>query len=367
MNSTGDYNDSFTVCFNMLKMKYQSYENDIDNANFLTPGDRVNVFISFETVLKNISQIKDVDRKMILERDFKIIMESATLNLAAHYKRFFAQNGLETRIFLYYTDLKSDDYDLWSISEDFRSYYEQKFMSNPKFSYLGEMLTGSIIPDVQTISNFINGVYFISTKNFDSSLVPIIIANMDKTWKNLVITGDCYDTQYQFNPRTFLTHYIKRSSGNTLITYNIADTIRNVFFDKESDCEGMISLISSNLTFYNLLLAAKGSKIRSIDTIKGIGYKSIIKYIMKALDSGTIEPTTKNLDIILDIFPEEIQDELKTNFRCVDVVDQYKRLTSEEIFSIEKQIVDRSDNNSLAMLNAKKFYHHQLMLQELTL
>ena len=364
---TGEYTDSFTVCFNMMKLKYQSYDKDIDDANFLAPGDKVNVFISFETVLKNISQIKDVDRKMILERDFKIIMESATLNLAAHYKRFFAQNGLQTRVFLYYTDLKSDDYDLWSIHEDFRSYYEQKFMSNPKFSYLGDMLTSSIIPDVQTISNFINGVYFISTKDFDSSLVPIIVANMDKSWKNLVITGDCYDTQYQFNPRTFLTHYIKRVSGNTTITYTIQDTIKNVFFDKDDDCKGMISLISSNLTFYNLLLAAKGSKIRSIDTIKGIGYKTIIRYIMKALESGKIEPTTKNLDIILDIFPAEIQDDLRVNFKCTDVVDQYRRLTSEELFSIEKQIVDRSDNNSLAMLNAKKFYHHQLMLQELTL
>ena len=362
-----EYTDSFTVCFNMMKLKYQQYDKEIDDMQFLEPTDKVNVFINFETVLKNISQIKDVDRKMILERDFKVLIESATLNLAAHYKRFFAQNGLKTRVFLYYTDLQSDDYDLFSVYDDYRSYYGQKFMTNPKFSYLGDMLTSSIIPDVQTISNFINGVYFISTKNFDSSLVPLIVANMDRSYKNLVITGDCYDTQYQFNPKTFLTHYIKRGVGNTSITYKIEDTIKNIFFDKDGDCKGITSLLSSNLSFYNLLLAAKGSKTRSLDTIKGIGYKTIIKYIMNGLESGTIEPTTNNIDILMDIFPNEIHDDLKMNFQCVDLVDQYKHLTSEEIFTVEKQMIDRSDNNSLMALNSKQFYHHQLMLQELTL
>ena len=59
---TGEYTDSFTVCFNMMKLKYQSYDKDIDDANFLAPGDKVNVFISFETVLKNISQITSTVR-----------------------------------------------------------------------------------------------------------------------------------------------------------------------------------------------------------------------------------------------------------------------------------------------------------------
>ena len=128
-----EYSDSFSVCFNMMKMKYSSYDKDIDEARFLAPDDKVNVFISFETVMKYLASIKDIDRKLVLEREFPVIIASGALNLAAHYKRFFRQNGLQTRVFLYYTDPRSDEYALYDKNDEYRSYYTQKFLHNPHY------------------------------------------------------------------------------------------------------------------------------------------------------------------------------------------------------------------------------------------
>lgn len=360
-----EYSDSFSVCFNMMKMKYSSYDKDIDEARFLTPGDKVNVFISFETVMKYLSQIKDIDKKLILDREHDIIFVTGALNLAAHYKRLFRQNGLQTRVFLYYTDLLSEAYQLYDKNDEYRTYYNQKFLYNPRFSLLGESLTKVVIPEIKLVSEFIPGVYFISAHDFEGSLIPMIIAEMEPGWKNLIISGDAYDTQYQCFPDKYLMHYIKRSPGNVDISFDIARTARLLFFDKEE--RAGIDAMVKNPSFYCLLLAAKGSKPRTIDPIKGFGAKTIMKYIITAVHDGLINPDTSSIELIAENFPEDIREELITNAYCTNLQDQYKRLTNEDIFSVQKQMVDRFDNNSLVALNNDRYYHHQLMLNELTM
>lgn len=360
-----EYSDSFSVCFNMMKMKYSSYDKDIDEARFLNPGDKVNVFISFETVMKYLSQIKDIDKKLILDREHDVILVSGALNLAAHYKRLFRQNGLQTRVFLYYTDLLSDAYQLYDKNDEYRTYYNQKFLYNPHFSLLGESLTKIVIPEIKLISEFIPGVYFISAHNFEGSLIPMIIAEKEPEWKNLIISGDAYDTQYQCFPDKYLMHYIKRGPGNVDISFDIKKSARLLFFDKE-DRAG-IDVMTSNPSFYCLLLAAKGSKIRTIDTIKGCGAKTIARHIATAITDGSINPDTTSIDLITNTFPEIIWESITDNAYCTNLQYQYKRLTVEDIFSVEKQMVDRFDNNSLLSLNGDRYYHHQLMLNELTM
>ncbi len=360
-----EYSDSFTVCFNMMKMKYSSYDKDIDEARFLTPGDKVNVFINFETVMKYLSQVKDIDKKLILDREHDVIFVTNALNLAAHYKRLFRQNGLETRVFLYYTDLLSDTYQMCDWNDEFRTYYNQKFLYNPRFSLLGESLTKVVIPEIKLVSEFIKGVYFISAHNFEGSLIPMIVAENEPEWKNLIISGDAYDTQYQCYPDKYLMHFINRSPGNVDISFDAKKTARMLFFDKED--HAAIDSVARNPSFYSFMLAAKGSKPRSIDSIKGTGPKTVMKYIVAAINSGTINPDTTSLELIKDAFPEDIREDLMANAYCTNLSEQYKRLTTGDTVSIQKQLVDRFDNNSLMALNGDRYYHHQLMLNELTM
>ena len=360
-----EYSDSFSVCFNMMKMKYSSYDKDIDEARFLNPDDKVNIFINFETVMKYLSQIRDIDKKLILDREHDVILASGALNLAAHYKRLFRQNGLQTRVFLYYTDLTSDSYQLYDKNDEYRTYYNQKFLHNPRFSLLGESLTKIVIPEIKLISEFISGVYFITAHNFEGSLIPMIIAESEPDWKNLIISGDAYDTQYQCFPDKYLMHYIKRSPGNVDISFDIKRSARLLFFDKE-DRVG-IDVMTANPSFYCLLLAAKGSKPRTIDPIKGCGAKTIMRHIANGITNGVINSDTSSIELISDVFPEDIREDMLTNAYCTNLQEQYKRLTTEDIFSVKKQMVDRFDNNSLASLNSGRYYYHQLMLNELTM
>ena len=84
--------DPFSVCFNILKLKYKDYDESLTTKNYLVPNDKVNVFINFESVLKHLSMITDLEKKLILEREFETILISNILNLIGHYKRFFVNN-----------------------------------------------------------------------------------------------------------------------------------------------------------------------------------------------------------------------------------------------------------------------------------
>ena len=68
-----DYNqyDPFSVCFNILKMKYKDYDESISSKDFVQKYDKVNVFINLETVFKHLSMIQDLEKKIVLQRDIK--------------------------------------------------------------------------------------------------------------------------------------------------------------------------------------------------------------------------------------------------------------------------------------------------------
>ena len=95
--------DSFSVCFNVMKIKYATYDQSLDELNFLQPTDKVNVFINLESILRLLSNIKDVDRKVYSCTDFNENIISNIVNLAAHYRKFFRGNNLDTRVYLYMT------------------------------------------------------------------------------------------------------------------------------------------------------------------------------------------------------------------------------------------------------------------------
>ena len=348
-----------------MKQRYQQYDQDISNRpDFIKQGDKVNVFINFESVLKNISMVKDVDRKIILERSFDEIIISESLNLLAHYRRFFRTNKLETRVFLYSTDLESSDFQLLEFNEDYRSYYKQKYLYNPKFSGLGDALVYKIIPQLKLMTEYIDGVYFITAPSIEGSLIPLIVSNLDTSYKNLIITEDLYDTQYQTNP-DFMVHYIKKSTRASVIFCELQKTVSAIFYNDDTQCTN--TDIYNNPCFYKLLLAACGNKHRNIETVKGVGAKTIHNAIMGVLNNGIADASTDNVNVILNGLDIRIREELLVNYECTDLERQYNRLTKEDIYNIENQMTDRTDINSLSIINSAKFYSHPIMLNELTM
>lgn len=358
------YSNPFTVCFTTMKIRYTDYDSSFDRIQFLKPTDKVNVFINFESVLNNLSMVKDIDNKLLLERNFPTILESEMINLCAHYKRFFRGNNLETRVFLYCTDLASDNFNNSKYNDEYRSYYINKYTQNPKFQLLGNKMVERIIPRVAKIMEFIPSVYFINSKNIEGSLVPWIISNEDPSYKNCIVTSDRYDTQYMLRSDSYCVHYLKKSPTGSCVYCQFDKLISDLFkesHDNDSEIE-----IFQNSSFYSTLLAFLGDKSRSIDPLKGFGCKTILKSLSSGIESGQFTKSTMSFDMIAKAFSDE-QTELATeNFNCVNLEKQYSDLTQQDIFSITNQMSDRFDFNSLMQLNKEDYQEYPLMLPELT-
>ena len=359
--------DPFSVCFNLLKLRYRDYDESLTSKDFLTPDDKINVFINLESAYKYLSMILDLDKKLMVQKDFDEIVISNILNLASHYKRFFKGNGLDTKVYLYNTDLKSTEFSQYKYNEDFRSYYLTKFNSNPNFTRLTDHLTQRILPDVKTYCDFIPDVYYISAKNIEGSLVPYVFAKNDEVRKNLIIGSEIYDTQYSLIPR-FVNHYIHRSYNTNAVYSDVNGYMKELTSNsKEKECDiSQLSNIFNNNSIYCSLMSVLGDKPRSIDKIYGIGIKTFQKKLEEAMMQNIIGTNTTSPEVIGDIFKDgEIKEEFINNFYCSYIPSMYEDLTDAEKKSILSQQTDRIDINTLKALNDSKFYNHKIILEGL--
>lgn len=362
-------NNPFDICFNVMKIRYADYDHSITNASFVCPTDRVNVFINLESVFKNLSMIQDLERKLILNRNYTTILASNILNLAGHYKRFFVGNHLDTRVYLYHTSFKSQTFAQQAYNENYRSYFICKYTQNPKFIYLTDGLTDTVLPNVKTCCEFIPHVYYISATDIEGSLVPYIIAKHDveigQPRKNFIIGNDIYDSQYNYLPG-FLYHHFKRGFGNSLITCKKEEILGLLFGKKdEDDLEDLNALYHSH-SFYTTMLACLGDKLRSIDGIPGVGMYTISNRLIEGLQQKKIVTDTTNPRILSEIFLEdEVREKFIKSYYCTSIPDMYAEVTDAQKTAILNQVIDRFDNQGLLDLNKQMFYNYPLVLEAL--
>lgn len=354
----------FGVYFNMIKMKYVDYDSLISTLNFLSPSDKVSCFINLETVWKYLTTTKDLEKKLISYPNFKTTMVADIINIAAHYREFFRNNGLDTKIYLYATSFNSTigSYNESKYNEDYRSYYYNKYNTNPNIVLLTESLQEEILKNVKTILDFVPGVYMINSENIDSNLVPYIVSNIEPERKNLIISGDILDTQYYY-VKNFLATYINRGINTGLtVSYNPESYI--AILNKTRVLTPQPE-INNNSSFYSLILSCLGEKYRSILSIRGIGVKTIISMIKDGINNNIITANTKSIEILKNIFKEDLQEDIINNFKSIDLFSRIDELNDSQILSIKNQLIDRVDINSLMKINKELFSESPLRIESL--
>lgn len=356
--------NSFSVCFNIMKIRYIDYDQSFDELQTIGPNDSINVFINLESVFNYITMIKDLDKKLVTEDNFVQIMVSDILNLAAHYKRFFRGNKLQTKVFLYMTSFDSNSFKEMKFNEDYRSYYLNKFNTNPRFSTLTDYLKNEILPEAEQICQFIPNVYIINAKNIDASVIPYAVSNLYSGSKNVIISSDYFDTQYSFKPG-FTVHYLRRSPLHSSITYTLHGYLKEII-KRDPDQNTEINILN-NLEKYVCLLSVIGDKSRSIDPIKRVGAISVMKYLKAAQDNHLIDFDTSSVELLKEAFPSDMREDLVSNFNQYSIEWKNQNIDEADKETIRSQIIDRFDNNSLLTLNSTRFYEHPLMLEELTM
>lgn len=315
-------------------------------------GDNVNVFINFECVLKNLMMHKGlIDAVNFHKQKIVIELESAILNMMANYKMYFNKEKCNAKVYLYYTDLSNDTQIMQStgLNKYYRTSYFNRYIENPKFRQMGELLRSTIIPEIELILLYVPGVYFVKSHSFDGSIIPYIVSTFSDS-KNVIISGDIFDTLYLFNPN-FITLYMKRRFQHFNLTSDIDGTVQSIV-KNESPFD--LTIFNSEL-YYRLLLSIKGSKIRNIKSAKGFGYGRFMNILKNGMDNGVVLKDFESLDSIIEMFPEQYRDDIKEAFICTSIDTQYQLLSETDIESVKSQLVDKTDMESLQALNNKRF------------
>lgn len=355
------YTPGIGVVAGSLMLKWDMLDRHMLNHDLhLKPGDNVNVFINFETVLRNLGTQKGLNSMVTFHKQkFVIELEAAIMNLMASYKGYFHKLKCKPKMFFYYTSLEPNEQQMKVYNKYYRDYYRNRYMQNPSFNSIGQLLTKTIIPEVDLILSYVPDCYFITAKSFDGSVIPQVIANMNDS-KNVIISGDIFDTLYMFDPN-FAVIYIRRRYQVFSVTSDIPTTVPTIIKDESAFDLG----IFNTELYYRLLLSIKGSKIRNISSAKGFGYNKFLRILKDGVNSGNVLTSFESIDSVIQLFPEKYRDDIKTAFRCTSIDTQYELLSDADIETISSQIIDRSDMESLQALNNRRFLEFPINLQTL--
>lgn len=356
------YTSGIGISAGLLMLKWDMINHHLNNSVMkINPFDDINVFINLESVMKNLTLQKNTNQSISFHKKNVVIeMESAILNLVAHYRSFFRKDKCNVKIFLYYTDLKSElPQQMEAYNKYYRSFYKNKYLTNPQFRNMGNLLTDIIIPELELITSYIPGCYLIRSKGFDGSIIPLIISN-EIPGKNVIISGDIFDTQYMFNPN-FTVFYVVRRFKHFNVSTDIESVVRSIIKD-ESPFD--LTLYNSEM-YFRLLLAINGSKIRNIRGTFGFGIGKLTSILQDGLKKDIVLRDYSSIDSIIGLFPEKYREDMKTAFQCTNIDTQYHMLNQSDIDNIKSQIVDKIDIESIEALNNKRFLEYPINLQSL--
>lgn len=355
------YEGGVGISAGSLMLKWNLLDQMIKDSFYtIKEGDKVNVFINLESVLNNLTLQRNLQTLINFNKQKVVIeLESAIINLMAHYRSYFRKEKCDVTMYFYFTSLDFNNQQMVVYNKFYRSYYKNRYVKNPQFRSMGEILNKIIIPEIKLILLYVPKCYFIETKSFDGSIIPEIISKFSND-KNVIISGDIFDTLYMLDPN-FLVFYIKRKYSNLIVTNSISETVQSIIRDENP---WDLSIFNSEM-YFRLLLSIKGSKIRNIKSAKGFGYNKFLTLLKNGMSTGLILKDFTSIDSIIEIFPKEYREDIKNAFQCTSIETQYSLLSDVDIEEVKSQIIDKTDMESLNALNNRRFLDNPIQLNSL--
>lgn len=356
-----EYKANIGVCAGSYMLKWNLLDQHIhQHPMHINQLDEVNVFINLECVIKNLSMQRGLSTFVTFNKQkFVIELESSILNLIANYRMYFQKEKCFPKLYFYITSLNDNNQQMKCYNKYYRDFYHNKYTNNPQFKLIGETLKNIVLPEIKLILLYVPGCYYLESDNFDSSLIPQIVSSFSNR-KNVIITGDIFDTLYMFNPN-FLPVYINRRFLHFSVYSDIESVVRSIIKD-ESPFD--LTIFNSEL-YYKLLLSVRGSKIRNIKASKGFGYLKFMEIIKQGIKDDIILKDFESINSIIQLFPENYREDIKIAFQCMNLDTQYQLLSDINIENIKSQIIDKIDIKSVEALNNKRFIEFPINIQGL--
>lgn len=342
--------------FNARKIKFAV----LDKLNIIEPQTkRVHVYINLESVFNRLVQprlnnfivanIKEKDDK----NKFQLSLIANIINLAQHYRLYFAKCRIESRIVLYWNYPVSSNYLNRQHIVDYRSYYNHKMYRNEECVFIVES-----VQDINSLLSkmvaYINEVYLVNGGNVESSLIPLVMEEnvfngVDA--QKIIVSDSKYDFQYVNYGYTVIE---SASDKSVLITKDNAIEILKERNNIKSAPVAPVTL----LPFVTCLL---GDRYRNIPKLAGVGLSTIIKMINRGLETHAITENTVDIDLLTRIITVQYQDQFRKNYSCTNLSYQLKEVTPLDISLIKQQITDKFDDNTLRQMNERYFLHCPIM------
>lgn len=361
--------------FNSYKVKYVLMDKLFKKLKFNDERDKmkidtVNIFINLESVMLKMHReyIEDSLHSLNKEeyKETYLAIISNIINLAAHYRKYFSKYKIKTNIFYYYNEFntRTKYYNL-PIIPNYRKYYYDK-MTGSKYSLINELFREGI-KFANTIIDYIQQVYFLSSDSVESSCIPLYVVNENifPSNMNIIVSNDIYDMQYVNH--NFVLIYPYKEESVILNKQNLLD-----FLKRKYECDIVDELSPLLINFF---ISVMGDKKRNLDKIKGIGFKKLYKELIKLYKKGFIDiyvPSTLKIHQLLPliksrdgIFDTEYQELVASNYQCIDIERQIKIAHKTSLSIILDNIIDKIDTRSLKDLNDRIFDGHPLELEEL--
>ena len=361
-----------------FKVKYMDLDKllaDIigPNATKKNKLDTVNVFINMES-LYNSFRNRGIEKiiKQYTKDDLRYIcrqLVAGIINVAAHYRKYFAYHKIKTSIVYYYNEIDDErtPYNNCAVIENYRHHFFDSLHSIDRWTING--MVKDMIPIVKTICNYLENIYVISADRVESSLIPyfIFMEGILPSNMNIFVTKDEYDLQYANHRSLIVTKY-----NDTPILLSSRNIIRYLVWKHDIKTDKLIDPL-----LINFIIACVGNRKRSLKGIKGVGWTSIYKELLKLYEVGYIIPDeieTMHVRYLSEVLTDEsfrnaskqdLLEQIADNYKCVDVTWQYEDITDVQKDKLKNQFIDKIDTKSLIELNNRFFDDTPIQLFEL--
>lgn len=345
------------IHFNGYKIKYNLLNYYMQSIRQSHVIHTINIFIDLDDLYHTL-------RRPLINNEFQACGTNATrqlasnvLNIAGHYRNWAIKEGLQPTIYLVYTSNKRIFRNNSYIHNYRKSFIEKASIDNGNNFFINSAIDNSTAL-YQLISNYINKVYIIDSKYLEPSIIPKYIMDKYNSDWNIIISRDTYMCQYAYmdkcsmiSPKGDNSTYI--NTGNVWKYVNYRERIY------KEDLEEL-SLLTPKL--FVSIKSIVGDRYRNIPRIHKIGWKTILNYLIKDLDSGISEELQLKRFLQFIEKKKVLDEEIEPNILCTNIEYQVASLIDTDKIMIDNQLVDKYDYSALLELNNKYFNRFPLNL-----
>lgn len=324
----------------ILKARYKIVSTILGETYDVPNG--VDIYIDFNTFVKSLSTYqKYLSYLPFAGPDVEVDLMSSFLTTLNHWKNF-AKKWENVRIIGIMNGFELSKLAERKVLKSYLIPHEHKY-KNDKYAQFTYYMTEAI-KKVQTVLKYVPNMYLITTTEFDSNIIPMIMDDYEKSGrKRIIISGNPLMTAYHMMPNTKVIYTKFRRSGSQ----QISDPVQIVQSISKVDEDDVVAEFTKSKVFYNLLNVIIGDFDRGILGLTQIGITTFAYNLLRGVEKNQIRKDPKSVESVLPIIDSVYHDYVKTNYPLVDLESHANMIPQSAIQNMKSNMIDLIDIDGL--------------------